>query len=206
MEALEPNQVEILKSGFRKCSIYPIDVQELLKNFKIRESYNVGEIEDRFKTFLDDKTKNMFGVSKNIRRKKLKVAPGKSITSCDLVNNDEMANEEDVDDVEMVIPNEEPEATQSAETIQTTATTSNASQTTATMSISVTLYPTIATVSDTAAVSDTATVSDTTGATVDINPFVKSPKKMTQKKRTLLETCKPITKRVQKKLVPYLQQ
>lgn len=82
------------------------------------------------------------------------------------------------------------------------------SQTTATLSNAVTLNPNIVTVSDTATVSDTVTVSDTptvsdtvavsdTATVSDINPFEKSPKNITKKKKkTLLEFWKPITKRV----------
>lgn len=236
MTELEPNQVDNLKSGFRKCSIFPVDVEELLTNFKIRESYNVGDIEDSFKTYLDDKTKNLLGGTKTIRKKKLQVAPGKSISSSDILNNHEMAtmnieNEEDVDDVEIVVPSEDIYVTQSEDIHSTatssdlnptprTATPSNATPTTANV---LNNTPTTATVShdtpNTATVSNdtrnTATVSNDTpntatesngtptildvsltSATVsEINPFAKSPKKI-KKKRTLLETNRPITKRV----------
>ena len=69
LSALEPNQANNLQSGFRKCSVYPVNVNELLTQFRERESYDKEALEDSFKIFLQDKFKSLESVGTNKRKK-----------------------------------------------------------------------------------------------------------------------------------------
>ena len=84
MSALEPNQASNLQSGFRKCSVYPVNVNELLTKFRERESYDREALEDSFQIFLQDKFKSLEPVRTNKRKKKLPVPAGKSVSIEDL--------------------------------------------------------------------------------------------------------------------------
>lgn len=177
MSQLEPNQRENLKSGFRKCSIYPIDVQELLGNFKNRNEFNVGDVEDSFKSYLDTKTQNVLhGGSRNIRKKKLQVAPGRSIGTADLVGNnvviEEAYQEEQTDDPDIVQLHD------------------------VEMDVNLTdAYPELNILQqslDNLPSTSTDMIPTTSGCS-SMNPFAKSPKR-NKKKRLLLETEKPLPK------------
>ena len=84
LSALGPNQASNLQSGFRKCSVYPMNVNELLTKFRERESYDREALEDSFKIFLQDKFKSLESVGTNKRKKKLSVPAGKSVSIKDL--------------------------------------------------------------------------------------------------------------------------
>lgn len=86
LEALEPNREANLKSGFKKCSVHPINIDELLKAFSVRKVYDTDAIEDSFKLFLEKKTEVVTGTEgKRKRRKKINVPAGKSVCAEDLV-------------------------------------------------------------------------------------------------------------------------
>ena len=65
LSALEPNQASSLHSSFRKCSVYPVNVNELLTKFRERESYDKEALEDSFKIFLQYKFKTLESVGTN---------------------------------------------------------------------------------------------------------------------------------------------
>lgn len=80
---MQENCCNNLRSGFRKCSIYPIDIEELLKG--IRKPCDSAAIEKSFENYLDQKTEKLFGTNNNKqRRKKVNVPPGRSITLKDV--------------------------------------------------------------------------------------------------------------------------
>ena len=68
LSALEPNQASNLQSG-SKCSVYPVNLNELLTKFRERESYDKEALEDSFKIFLQDKFKSLESVGTNKRKK-----------------------------------------------------------------------------------------------------------------------------------------
>ena len=65
LSALEPNQASNLQSGFLNCSVYPVNVNELLIKFRERESYDKEALKDNFKIFLQDKFKSLESVGTN---------------------------------------------------------------------------------------------------------------------------------------------
>ncbi|XP_065652789.1 uncharacterized protein LOC136080108 [Hydra vulgaris] len=74
--AIEPNQANNLKSGFRKCGIYPVNVNQLLTQFRARESYDKEFLEDSFKIFLQEKYKPLQSSETKQQQKKLSVPAG----------------------------------------------------------------------------------------------------------------------------------
>jgi len=86
--AVEPNQAKNLKSGFRKCGVYPVNDNKLLSQYRKRESYDEEFLEDAFKVFLQEKYKTMQSVETKKRKRKLSVPAGKSVGTEDLENFD----------------------------------------------------------------------------------------------------------------------
>lgn len=85
MEAIKENSSDNLKSGFRRSSLYPVDENELLKQFNNRETYDTEALEDNFKKYLEERTQTVANSGKRVnKRKKLNVSPGKSICPEDL--------------------------------------------------------------------------------------------------------------------------
>lgn len=86
IETILPTVKQNLISGFRKCSIYPINKQELLSKFRRQQQVDMQTVGDSFLQYLQDKRKDIEGV--NIpgkqKRKKLSVPAGQSITVDDL--------------------------------------------------------------------------------------------------------------------------
>ena len=80
LSALEPNQASNLQSGFRNCSVYPVNVNKLLIKFRERESYDKEALKDSFKIFLQDKFKSLESEGTNKRKKKVSVPAGKSVS------------------------------------------------------------------------------------------------------------------------------
>lgn len=89
-EAISPNVKQNLLSGFRKCSIYPLNKQELLDKFQRREEVDKNAIGAAFLEHLQEKRKDIEGVNTGRqRKKKLNVPSGQSITIEDLRNEPE---------------------------------------------------------------------------------------------------------------------
>ena len=84
LTALGPNQARNLQSGFRKCSVYPVNVNELLTKFRERGFYDKEALEESFNIFLIDKFKSLESVGTNKRKTKLSVPAGKSVSIEDL--------------------------------------------------------------------------------------------------------------------------
>ncbi|XP_065650607.1 uncharacterized protein LOC136078741 [Hydra vulgaris] len=82
--AIELIQANNLKSGFRKCGNYPVNVNQLLTQFRERESYNKEFSEDSFKIFLQEKYKPLQSSETKQQKKKLFVPAGKSVGTEDL--------------------------------------------------------------------------------------------------------------------------
>ncbi|XP_065669381.1 uncharacterized protein LOC136088747 [Hydra vulgaris] len=82
--AIKPNQANNLKSGFRKCGIYPVNVNQLLTQFRERESYDKEFLEDSFKIFLQEEYKPLQSSETEKRKKKLSIPAGKSVGTADL--------------------------------------------------------------------------------------------------------------------------
>lgn len=86
MTSIESNQSANLKSGFKKCGIYPTNADELLRSFNNSECVQ-SPILESFKTFLKDQRNEVTGLeTTRKRKKKLNVAPGQSISYDDLNN------------------------------------------------------------------------------------------------------------------------
>lgn len=83
LEYIEPSSKENLISGFKTCGIYPISIEELLKKIP-QAPVNESEIEDSFLKSLEQKRSQWTETTKKGRKKKLNVAPGKSIGPEDL--------------------------------------------------------------------------------------------------------------------------
>ncbi|KAJ8910919.1 hypothetical protein NQ315_014253 [Exocentrus adspersus] len=88
MQAIEPNTVANLKSGFRKCGIVPINV-ELLQ--RLPQGCNQEAIENSFIANLDNRRQE---VTKPLRktRKRMNIIAGKSISAEDVFGNEEVEN------------------------------------------------------------------------------------------------------------------
>jgi DDE superfamily endonuclease. len=82
MSHIEPNAPDNLKSGFRKCGIYPVNVEELLASFERRKQYDTEQLEDSFKKFLEEKINPVNQIEKQKKRKKISVSPGKPLYAC----------------------------------------------------------------------------------------------------------------------------
>nr|XP_029716147.1 uncharacterized protein LOC115259576 [Aedes albopictus] len=87
LRTMAPRQKLILKSGFRKCGIHPLDQEQLLRSLPPTK-VDTKLIGDSFRTFLIEQRENVNGHEKeNKRKKKLKVDPGKGITPDDIPKN-----------------------------------------------------------------------------------------------------------------------
>lgn len=102
MEILAPTVADNLTSGFRKCGIVPLNVEELLNRIPSIENCNVDNIQSAFLQNLEARRSDSTKILK-IRRKKLNVPAGKSVcneidleaeitsngaaTSCESVND-----------------------------------------------------------------------------------------------------------------------
>ncbi|CAG4981874.1 unnamed protein product [Colias eurytheme] len=90
---LEKNHEQNLKSGFRKCGIYPIDITPLLA--KLPQPLDKDALQDSFLETLEAKRLEWTkGVGTRKRRSKLNIVPGKSVT--DELNT--LANEKENED------------------------------------------------------------------------------------------------------------
>lgn len=109
MERVMIRGKENLVSGFRKCSIYPINIEELFKGINTNSSSYLEVVEDSFKEYLENKTSHLFGNQTATRkRKKVSVPPGKSISLADVSDprGEEPieVNNSDVEDTPAEIP------------------------------------------------------------------------------------------------------
>lgn len=99
MNELQINGGNNLISGFRKFSIYPNDINELLEKDKRSDTCVV---EDAFKTHLDERTEKIFGDGKKPeRRKKVNVPAGRIIRVEDVQEVNERrlySTESDIED------------------------------------------------------------------------------------------------------------
>ncbi|XP_062556481.1 uncharacterized protein LOC134221293 [Armigeres subalbatus] len=83
-QSIAPRQKQILRSGFRKCGIYPLNVEQLLSRFPPLNA-DTSLVGDSFKEFLVHQRANVTGHENETKRKrKLKVDPGKGITPDDI--------------------------------------------------------------------------------------------------------------------------
>ncbi|KAJ8914016.1 hypothetical protein NQ315_012039 [Exocentrus adspersus] len=88
MQAIEPNTVANLKSGFRKCGIVPINVDELLQ--RLPRGCNQEAIENSFIANLDNRRQE---VTKPLKtRQRMNIIAGKSISAEDVFGNEEVEN------------------------------------------------------------------------------------------------------------------
>jgi hypothetical protein len=76
LNVLQPKITATLQNGFRKCGIYPCDVNELLTRLPNSED-NYSSIEETFIQHMSAKRSETLQPLRN-KRKKLHVAPGKS--------------------------------------------------------------------------------------------------------------------------------
>lgn len=88
MDTVEPNVVNNLKSGFRKCGIVPLNVEELLNRIP-RKDCMADEIQS---SFIDNLSATRLELTKTTktRRKKLNIPPGKSVCLEDEVQIDKL--------------------------------------------------------------------------------------------------------------------
>lgn len=77
MEVIAPTIKDNLISGFRKCGIYPLNVEEVLNRIP-RSSDNTDIVESAFLKILDTK-RSLSTSTTNNRRKKMNIPPGKSV-------------------------------------------------------------------------------------------------------------------------------
>ncbi|VEN60718.1 unnamed protein product [Callosobruchus maculatus] len=100
MQTLEEKSSENLKSGFRKCGIFPSNREQVLNRLTFRNVTADNEvIRNVSDSFIEHLTKIRCDSTKTrqIRRKKrLNVPPGKSISAADLLNPQETANDNHV--------------------------------------------------------------------------------------------------------------
>lgn len=89
MTALEPNAAANLISGFRKCGIYPVNVDELLKMIPQHNS-DITAVESSFLETLATKRTDLTEMKRT--RKKMRIAAGKSIGPEDLDNQETDSN------------------------------------------------------------------------------------------------------------------
>lgn len=77
LQVLSPNVADNLKSGFRKCGIYPVNVEELLNRIP-RNTCNQNEVHSVFLKNLEARRSDSTKVVQT-RRKKMNVPAGKSV-------------------------------------------------------------------------------------------------------------------------------
>lgn len=92
MKSLEETAAANLKSAFRKTGIFPLNREEVLNRLCSRvvtsEVEISGKVSESFIDYLDKKRTEATQVRKIRRKKRLNVAPGKSISASDLLDND----------------------------------------------------------------------------------------------------------------------
>lgn len=81
---MESTSKQNLMSGFRKCGIFPINLDELLQRLPQTTSDPEGIVEDSFLTSLEEKRKQWTETGKKRSRKSMQVPAGKSIGPDDL--------------------------------------------------------------------------------------------------------------------------
>lgn len=98
MDSIRANQEKNIKSGFRKCGIYPLDREQVLNRLPAALTENVQEIEGNMNNVVVDMLKSMRYYDKPIQRKirrKVEVVAGKSVTGADFRDEKSELNEEE---------------------------------------------------------------------------------------------------------------
>lgn len=87
IETCVKGQSQSLVSGFRKAGIVPVDCSAVIKRLKSKDTpkdpNDDSIISDTVLEFLHDKRYNSADHGKTPRRKKINIAPGKSVTAAD---------------------------------------------------------------------------------------------------------------------------
>lgn len=94
LDVLQPTIKTTLQNGFKKCGIWPCDVNELLSRLPNSENNN-SFVEETFIQHLSAKRSEIVQLKK--RRKKLNVAPGKSYAHVESENSSSEHLDEDED-------------------------------------------------------------------------------------------------------------
>lgn len=90
LDELKPNEIENLKSGFKKAGIHPINKDEVLKRLPSKDvSVNLELVGETFIHHLEQKRKKVVQ-PRTMKRQKLDVAPGKSITVQNIIEHQEI--------------------------------------------------------------------------------------------------------------------
>lgn len=85
LDDLEGNMSSNIVSGFRKAGVYPVNKQEILNRLPTQDrAVNLDLIGETFLSHLEQK-RNEIVTPRSIRRKKLNVPPGQSVTEHDLL-------------------------------------------------------------------------------------------------------------------------
>lgn len=85
MESLKDNQKNNLKAGFEKCGTFPLNKDKLLDRLPENQLVEKVLIGDSFLKQLEQKRLSISQVQKTQKKKKkMQVAPGKSITAQDV--------------------------------------------------------------------------------------------------------------------------
>lgn len=100
MELIAPHAEANLKAGFRKCSIFPLNIEQVLSRIP-RNICDPDLVHSEFIKTLEAKRSEVTSIVKN-RRKKMNVPAGKSVCT------DEPTFNEGMDTEDEVVPRDEP--------------------------------------------------------------------------------------------------
>lgn len=94
MEIITPQADNNLKAGFRKCGIYPLNIEEVLSRIPTQKSCDQGLVHSEFLKHIEAKRVEVTDIVKS-RRKKLNIPAGKSVCADQPIREDDEEADED---------------------------------------------------------------------------------------------------------------